>query len=148
MDVWLIDVGRGFATRFTFDPGNDTIPLWSPDGRRVAFRSNRNGVFDLFEKPASGAGDEQPLLVTSDNKAPLSWSPDGRFLLYATQNPKTGVDLWALPLVGERKPFPVLQTSFDEVAGQFSPDGRWVAYQSNESGPVQIYVRPFPGLAT
>jgi hypothetical protein len=112
----------------------------------VVFASEPNGVFDLFEKLASGAGDEQPLLVTADNKNPLAWSPDGRVLLYATQHPKTGADLWALPLAGERKSFPVAQTPFDEAAGQFSPDGRWVAYQSNESGPVQIYVRPFPGL--
>jgi hypothetical protein len=99
----------------------------------------------LVEKPVSGA-DEQPLLVTAEPKAPVSWSPDGRVLLYATQHPTTGTDLWALPLAGERKPFPVVQTPFDEAAGQFSPDGRWVAYQSNESGPVQIYVRPFPAL--
>jgi dipeptidyl aminopeptidase/acylaminoacyl peptidase len=144
-DVWLIEVGRGVASRFTFDANIDAAPLWSPDGRRVAFRSTRNGAVDLFEKPASGAGDEQPLLVTAEPKIPLAWSPDGRFLLYAVQNAKTGADLWALPLVGERKPFPVLQTPFDEGAGQFSPDGRWVAYASNESGRVAIYVRPFPG---
>ena len=84
--------------------------------------------------------------MTSGGKEPLAWSRDGRFLLYAAHNAKTGVDdLWALPLVGERKPFPVLQTPFQVGAGQFSPDGRWVAYESNESGQVAIYVRPFPG---
>ncbi len=98
-----------------------------------------------LQKAASGAGDEQALLVTGEFKSPLAWSPDGRVLLYAIQHPKTGMDLWALPLAGDRKPFPVVQTPFDETAGQFSPDGRWVAYQSNESRTVQIYVRPFPG---
>ena len=83
--------------------------------------------------------------MTAEPKSRWPGRPDGRFLLYATQHPKTGPDLWALPLAGERKPFPVVQTPFDETAGQFSPDGRWVAYQSNESGPAQIYVRPFPG---
>jgi serine/threonine protein kinase/Tol biopolymer transport system component len=143
-DVWLIEVGQGMASRFTFDAAIENSPVWSPDGRQIAFRSNPNGVHDLFEKPASGTADEQPLLVTSQAKSPLDWSPDGRFLLYGTQDPKTGSDLWALPMMGERKPFAVLQGSFDEIQGQFSPDGRWLAYASNESGRYEIYVRTFP----
>jgi len=108
------------------------------------FRSNRNGPYDLFEKSADGIGDEQPLLVTADNKSPVDWSRDGRFLLYAAQSTRTASDLWALPLTGDRKPFPVVQTPSDEAAGQFSPDGRWLVYQSNESGRSEIYVRTFP----
>ena len=144
VDVWLTDVGRGVATRFTFDDAIDATPIWSPDGSRVVFRSSRNGAGDLFEKPASGAGNEQPLLVTPQSKSPLDWSRDGRVLLYAAQDDKTGSDLWALPLVGDRKPFAVVQTNFDEMQGQFSPDARWLAYASNESGRFEIYVRPFP----
>ena len=98
----------------------------------------------MFEKPASGTADEQPLLVTSRGKSPLDWSRDGRFLLYSTQDPKTRSDLWALPLTSERKPFAVLQSSFDEIEGQFSPEGRWLAYASNESGRYEIYVLTFP----
>ena len=75
----------------------------------------------------------------------MNWSSDGRFILYAQIEEKTGYDVWALPLFGERKPFPVLITLFDERYPQFSPDGRWVAYQSNESGQDDIYVQPFPG---
>jgi Tol biopolymer transport system component len=143
-DVWLIDVGRGVPSRFTFDAAIDGAPLWSPDGSQVVFRSSRKGVYDLFEKPASGTADEQPLLVTSQMKSPLDWSRDGRFLLYSTQDPKSASDLWALPLTGERKPFAVLHSSFDEIEGQFSPDGRWLAYASNESGRYDIYIRTFP----
>jgi Tol biopolymer transport system component len=143
-DVWLIEIARGLASRFTFGHATSTAPVWSPDGHRVAFRSNRNGQWDLFDKPADGAVDEQPSLVTALAKAPLAWSPDGRFLLYAVQDPKTQSDLWVLPMFGERKPFPFVQTSFDEVQGQFSPDGRWVAYASNEAGHYEVYVRPFP----
>jgi dipeptidyl aminopeptidase/acylaminoacyl peptidase len=98
----------------------------------------------LFEKPASGTADEQPLLVTSQAKSPLDWSRDGRFLLFSMQDSKTATDLWVLPLMGERKPFAVLQSSFDEMEGQFSPDGRWLVYASNESGRYEIYVRTFP----
>jgi len=143
-DVWLIDVGRnGVATRFTFDPSTDVSPLWSPDGTQVAFRSMRKGRSDLFIKPANGAGDERPLLATPQNKTPLDWSRDGRFLLYSNFDAKTQSDLWVLPLTGDRKPYSVVQSAFDETQGQFSPDGRWIAYTSNESGREQIYVRPF-----
>ncbi|MGH9255514.1 MAG: protein kinase domain-containing protein [Vicinamibacterales bacterium] len=144
LDVWLMDIGRNVTSRFTFDGASDTRPVWSPDGRQVAFASSRKGRNgDLFVKPASGAADEQPLLLNAQDKAPVDWSPDGRVLLFAAQDPKTASDLWALPLTADRKPFPVVQTGFDEIEGQFSPDGRWLAYASNESGRYEIYVRPF-----
>ena len=143
-DIWLVDVDRRIPQRFTFDPANDAQPIWSPDGSRLVFASTRRGKWDLFEKPASGASEERPLLANAQDKFPLDWSWDGRFLLYVTQGPKTGSDLWALPLVGERTPIPVAQSSADERQGQFSPDGRWVAYVSSETGRDEIYVRSFP----
>jgi Tol biopolymer transport system component len=142
--VWLIDVSRGVPNRLTFDAALDASPIWSPDGSQLVFRSTRNGSYDLFQKPASGTVDEQPLLITSESEQPLDWSKDGRFLLFSTQNPKTASDIWALPLMGERKPFALLQSTFNEIQGQFSPDGRWLAYASNESGRYEIYVRTFP----
>jgi Tol biopolymer transport system component len=147
IDVWIVDLGRGVPARLTFDAGIDNAPLWSPDASQVVFRSSRNGFFDLFRKPANGTTDEQPLLVTPQNKSPLDWSRDGRFLLYSVQSPDTASDLWVLPLAGDgkpAKPFAVLQSRFDEIEGQFSPDGRWLAYASNESGRYEIYVRTFP----
>ena len=143
-DVWLVDTSRGIPARFTFDPGGDRYPLWSADGRRVVFWSVRSGPLSLYEKSASGAGDEQ--LLAADAGVPLSWSPDGRFLLYQRAEPKTGIDLWVLPMTGERKPLAVVQTDMDQPGGEFSPDGRWLAYESNESGRFEVYVQPFPGV--
>jgi len=144
-DIWLIDAVRGVPTRFTFDPAVDQRPIWSPDGRRVAFDSNRKGVYDLYLKLSSGAGADELLLESDQTKGSADWSPDGRFLLYRSSDPQTGSDLWILPVSGDRKPLPFLKTSFDERNGQFSPDGKWIAYQSNESGRSEIYVQPFPG---
>ncbi len=86
------------------------------------------------------------MLLESDQlKSPNDWSSDGRFLLFRSNDPQTGFDLWVLPLSGDKRPFPFLKTSFAEREGQFSPDSKWVAYQSNESGQFEIYVQPFPG---
>jgi serine/threonine protein kinase/Tol biopolymer transport system component len=144
MDIWMLDLLRGVLTRFTSEPGNDASPIWSPDGKYVVFNSNRNGVFDLYRKAATGTGNEELMLATPQNKNPRDWSADGRFILYRSPAATAGFDLWALPLYGERKPFPVVQTNFDERDGQFSPDGKWVAYQTNESGRMEIVVQGFP----
>lgn len=144
-DIWLIDASRGVATRFTFDAASDRFPVWSPDGSRLAFSSNRKGKFNLYWKSSSGAGTDELLLESNENNAPTDWSSDGRFLLFRGLDPQTGFDLWILPVSSDKKPFPFLKTSFEERDGQFSPDGKWVAYQSNESGRPEIYAQPFPG---
>jgi Tol biopolymer transport system component len=142
-DLWLLDDVR--TTRFTFDVSLDRYAIWSPDGSRIVFDSNRKGQRDLYQKPSNGAGSEELLLESPQDEAALDWSADGRFLLYLVLNdPKTSLDLWALPLEGDRKPFVFLNATFEESLGQFSPDGRWVVYVSNESGRYEIYVRPFP----
>jgi serine/threonine protein kinase/Tol biopolymer transport system component len=141
-DIWILDGSR--TTRFTFDPSLDGFPIWSPDGRRVVFRSNRKGKFDLYQKSSDSAGSEEGLLLESgqDNVA-LDWSRDGRFLLYQSFDPQTDWDLWVLPMEADGKPWPFLKSNFTEKEGQFSRDGRWVAYVSNESGRFEVYVRPF-----
>jgi Tol biopolymer transport system component len=146
-DLWLLDGTR--ASRLTFDPAPDSLPIWSPDGTRIVFRSNRAGVDDLYQKLASGVGVEERLVASSQVKTPESWSMDGRFLLYRSIDPQTSLDLWVVPMVGDRRPSVFLKTRFREGYGEFSPDGRWVAYESNESGRNEIYIRPFvpPGAA-
>ena len=141
-DIWLYDFARGVTTRFTFDPGWDGTPVWSPDGSRIAFTSNRGGQFDLYEKTSNLAGQDELLYKSSDVKAPSGWSPDGRFLLYF--NPIPPSHIWLLPLgaATDRKPVLLDDSKFNLAVARFSPDGRWIAYSSDESGRNEIYVRP------
>ena len=142
-DIWLMDADH--TTRFTFDASLDRYPVWSPDGSRIVFDSNRKGLRNLYQKPTSGAGSEELLLESAQDNAAQDWSADGRYISYISSDPQTGWDLWMLPLQGDRKPFVFLKTPFDERRAMFSSDGRWVAYHSNESGRPEVYVRPFPG---
>jgi Tol biopolymer transport system component/predicted Ser/Thr protein kinase len=147
-DIWIVDTARNTTTRFTFDPAGDDFPVWSPDGGNIVFSSDRGGEPKLYIKPADGSSEER--LLTDMTGVPTSWSSDGRFLLFTTSAPKTGFDIWALPdpdrASAASKPLPILATPFNEQNGQFSPDGRWMAYTSNESPPIDVYVRAFtPG---
>jgi Tol biopolymer transport system component len=146
-DVWLLDGAR--RSRLTFDAAIDDFPIWSPDGTRIVFHSNRTGTFDIYQKLTSGAGVEERLVTSDQAKNATSWSADGRFLLYQSNDPQTSFDLWVRPMAGNHTPSVFLKTPFQERHGAFSPDGRWVAYMSNESGRMEIYVRPFvpPGAA-
>ena len=145
-DIWLLDATR--STRFTFDPSQDRFPIWSPDGSRIVFDSDRKGQRDLYVKPSNASGGEEPLVESAQVKVASDWSRDGRFLLYHSLDPQTSFDIWVLPMEGDRKPFVFLKTNFDEWRGKFSPDGRWVAYMSNESGRNEIYARSFSGNAS
>jgi serine/threonine protein kinase/Tol biopolymer transport system component len=144
-DVWVFDLARRVRTRFTLDPVDDIRPEWSHDGTFIVFASNRKGKLDLYRKPFSGSGADEVLLEDDRDKYPQSFSPDGRFLLYAVADSSSGWDLWVLPLFGDRKAYPFMNMPFQEIAGKFSPDGRWIAYLSTESGRPEIYVVPFPG---
>jgi Tol biopolymer transport system component len=147
LDIGVVDSVRGVTSRLTFDPAVDTDAMWSPDGLRVLWSSNRNGPFDLYVKSASGTGQEELLIkmgAVPGTAWGTDWSRDGRFILYQVPGAKTGQDLWIAPQFVDRKSFPYLQTQFDEQDGRFSPDGHWVAYVSNESGRDEIYVQAFP----
>jgi serine/threonine protein kinase/Tol biopolymer transport system component len=145
-DIWLEDVTRGVVTRFTFRPGLNVSPVWSPDGSRLVFSLRSSDFYtpDIYQKPAGGNGQEELLLHAGVNGFSEDWSPDGKWIVYAQTGEKTGYDLWLLPLEGDRKPMLYLQTPFDEQSARFSPDGKWMAYQSNESGQNQIYVQAVP----
>jgi eukaryotic-like serine/threonine-protein kinase len=144
-DIWLLDGSDGTSTRLTFNPSDDYFPVWSPDGSQIVFASSRDGSFGLYQKPASGAGSEGPLLKSSIDIAPYSWSSDGRFIVYRGLSSKGRTEVWVLPLSGDRKPFPFLQSEeLNQSGPRLSPDGRWLAYYSNESGGFEVYVQTFP----
>ena len=143
-DLWLYELERGIRTRFTFNTAVDALPVWSPDGSRIVFASNRNGIFDLFQKTASGAGTVDPLYESEREAFPYGWSPDGRYLMLEENREGTKNDILYLDMQGEAEPRLYLSTEFDELHGRFSPDGRWVAFMSEESGKKEIYVAAFP----
>ena len=131
-------------TRLTMDPAIDGFPLWTPDGRRIIFESNRAGVFDVYSQTADGTGGAEALTKGKNPMWPFSISPDGARLVLNESEPKTGADLLVLTLDGKSSPQPLVRTPFYETHGEVSPDGRWLAYQSDESGETQVHVRPFP----
>jgi Tol biopolymer transport system component len=142
-DIWIHDLTRNVRSRLTFDERNDTEPVWSPDGKTIAFGSQRSGKGDIYVRSALGGGAERLLVATEDADSPASWSPDGQHLLF-NRSIKGNDELWVMPLSGDRKPFPIVQSPFDEGWARFSPDGKWVAYVSNESGRYELYATRFP----
>ena len=148
-DIWLYDLQRGVSTRFTFGPTSSVSPVWSRDGKWIAYATLERGHMNLYRKPSSGIGQAELLFEGSDNSL-QNWaddvSPDGKSLLYAVGD-RVGVSqLWELPLSGnDRKPKPLLPSPFIMLEGKYSPDGRWIAYASNESGKFEVYVIPSTG---
>ncbi len=144
LDVWLWDLGRTMLTRLTSAPGQDGTQVWTPDSRRLIFTSERARVKNLFWQAADGTGAVERLTESPNTQYPSAVSPDGRRLIFTEEVPGTGNDVMVLELDGTRRVTPLVQSAFSERNGIISPDGRWVAYEANESGPFEIYVRPFP----
>jgi eukaryotic-like serine/threonine-protein kinase len=142
--TWLYDFSRETLTRLTFEGNSNQYPVWTPDGKRIAFRSNKEGPLNLFWQLADGSGGLERLATGEDTQTPNSWSPDGQLLAFVEVTPTTGIDIWVLRL-SDRKAHPFLRTPFLESAPRFSPDGRWLAYVSDESGRAEVFVQPYPG---
>jgi serine/threonine protein kinase/Tol biopolymer transport system component len=145
-DIWIWDFSRRTLTRLTTTPVLETSPVWTPDGTKIVLGSQRPGPSNLFMQSADGTGDLKQLASASINQVPTSISPDGRQVLF-WQNGVMGLDLMLLHLETGRTET-LLATRFDESNGVISPDGRWLAYQSNESGDIQVFVRPFPSVSS
>jgi eukaryotic-like serine/threonine-protein kinase len=137
-DIWTYDLETQSAKRLTFDPSIDSMPIWSPDGNRLVFASNRDLKFDLYLKDANGAQEEKIIPAEGPDRFPNDWSRDGKYVLY-----ERGPDLWYVT-IPELKASQFLKAASTLKSAQFSPDGKWVAYASNESGKWEIYVTSFP----
>jgi Tol biopolymer transport system component len=153
-DIQVYDWQRETMTRLTSAQTNCFSPVWTPDGRHIAFESRLPGASSISWVRADGAGEAQQLLERKGETRAYSFSPDGKRLAFAERGANTGLDLWAMPLdVSDPehpkpgKPELLLRTPFDEQDPAFSPDGRWIAYTSNESGRSEVYVRAFQGGA-
>jgi serine/threonine-protein kinase len=147
-DIWIWDFARETMTRFTFDPAPEIAPLWTRDGQRIVFFSNRPGEQGLFWQPADQAGAPERLSRSAASvHIATSFTPDGKQVIMYDNTPN-GQDVMTLGVGGEAKPVPLLKTPFNELTADLSPDGRWLVYASNESGRTEIYARPFPDVQT
>jgi serine/threonine-protein kinase len=142
-DLWLWDLRRTTLARMTFAPGIDGTGVWTPDGRRVIFTSDRTGVRNLFWQAADGSGTVERLTESPNTQYPSAVSPDGRRLIFTEETPGTTNDVMMIELDGTRRVTSLVQSPFNERNGNVSADGRWLAYEANDSGRFEIYVRPF-----
>ncbi len=143
-DLWLLDIARNVVARFTYDDATEINPVWSPDGARLVFSTNRAGVYNMFVKAISGSGEEKAISPSDTHQYVTDWTPDGNTLLFAGLDPNMQWDIRSVPVSGDKPPTTILSTAFNEYAARISPDGRWMAYTSDESGQPEVYVQRFP----
>lgn len=139
-NIWLSDL-NGARTRFVFGPLDDCCGVWSPDGKRIAYFSNGRSTLRIKDVSDIVGEGETPIEVGFIGVS--DWSSDGKYLIYALNDPIMQRDLWVLPLEGDRKPFPFVATQYSEWDAHFSPDNRYVAFVSDDSAAMEIYVAPF-----
>jgi Tol biopolymer transport system component len=146
-DIWVVEPS-GSETRLTWDASqHNTSPVWSPDGRDIAYSSLRSAKWGLYRKRSDGSSAEELLFESDLPKAPMSWSPDGKSLVFWVRDPKTASDLWVLS-IADKKAVAFVASPFNETHAQISPDGKWIAYTSNSvGGRNEIHVQPFPSGA-
>jgi len=146
-EIWLLELARGTLTRLIVNPGDDETPVWSPDGRWIAFASLRMGQPRTLFRKRVDSNDAVESLWTSDHHFHVEcWSADGRSIIVTDSDPTTLDDLWLISLEDEISAQPLVQTQFHEFGGRISPDGRWLAYTSRESGRNEVYIQAFPAL--
>ena len=140
--IFVYDIAANSLKQITTE-ANNAIPIWTPDGKRVTFRSTKPGPWNVFWKNADGSGTAEQLTNTPYVTEPTSWSRDGKLLAFSEQNTVSKRDIFVLQMDG-RKLVPVIQTPADESVPRFSPDAHWLAYVSDESGRAEVWVQPYP----
>jgi serine/threonine protein kinase len=145
-DIWTWDLARETSNRITFDEADDNNSIWTPDGQRIVFTSNRNGYGGIYWKAADGTGEVEQLVAVPDRRfLPTSWSDDGKSLVFHESiTSPFQIDIGMLDMEGARERRVLLREEYNEFNPRLSNDGRWIAYASDESGQVEIWVRPFP----
>jgi Tol biopolymer transport system component len=144
MDIWIYEMSSNTLQRLTTGGGDRAE--WTPDGKRLIFRSDRNGTEELWWQRADG-GQPAESLFTGPSPTPEGViSPDGAYLVYRLNDRKTGRDLWFRRLSGDPNPTPIATSGSDELMPRISPNGKWIAYVSEISGRREVYVRSFPAL--
>jgi serine/threonine-protein kinase len=144
-DVWVLDTERGTSSRLTFVAGDLQAPVWSPDGRFIAYTAATPGGWTLFRSAASGVGAAESLATFTAFAEAVDWSRDGRLIAMHVWGGESTLNVVVVDVAGEGKPVTVLDRPYMEGTPTFSPDGRWLAYFSSESGRNEVYVRTFPG---
>jgi len=148
-DVWLIELASKNGSRVTFDPQFEFAPVWSPDGRTVYYNSNKTGEYLIYRMSAEGAGEAIAISKPRGlSQQPDDITPDGRAIIFQTQEAKTGYDLMILDPTSATPPVPYLATPFNEQTPRLAPGGHWVAYVSDETGRDELYVQSFPALGS
>jgi serine/threonine-protein kinase len=142
-DIWIGNLNDGSLIQLTFE-GNNNYAIWTPDGKRLTFASDRSGAWNLYWQPVLGKAPAEQLTTGENNKWPTSWSPDGTVLAYHEGHPDSTLDIWLLTMDEERNTRPFLKTAHNEYQAMFSPDGRWIAYTSDRSGRDEIYLQSYP----
>ena len=141
-DIWVLDFASGVTTRFTSDPGWEAFPTWSPDGSRIVFTSNRTGVYELYQKASSGAGQEALLYQSSEGKGPTSWSPDGKYLIYYSLGQPTHLRVLAVAGPPDRKPMIPVDPQFSSItADSLRTDAGLFTLRTNRAGMRSPYAR-------
>ncbi len=147
-ELWLYDASTGGKSKLTTYSGgaaDENWLIWSPDGKRVVYNSQRTGGLDLYGRDVGSTRETLLAVDKEGGQWPVSWSPDGAHLLVVTNTAETGNDIWVLPLGNTEKPYPFVNTSAQENWAAFAPNGRWIAFSDKDAGEdTQLYVTTFP----